>query len=1068
MASEQLDSGPGLQCMTPATSSSGLAPNPILQQPYNPPPRDDWYRLFQPMFDKYFNPSTITVSPAQIAAVPRADDLADLPVSTSINQDALSTSIPSSQEQEHSLIISQGVEESLKTPHFHDDPLHESLHEDSTSQGSSSNMRPIHAPFVSLGRWTKDHPVANEFKQEEGINFEESFAPVARIEAIHIFIANAANKNMMIFQMDVKTTFLNEELKEEVNISQPEEFVDQNDPSHVYKLKKALYGLKQAPHAWYDMLSSFLISQHFSKGAVDPTLFIQKARNDLLLMSMMGKMSFFLGLQFSQSPRGIFLNQSKYAYEVIKKYGMLTSDSVDTPMVEKNKLDKDLQGTPIDATLYHGMIGSLVYLTSSRPDLIYAVCLCTRYQAKPIEKHLNADTRRSTSGSAQFLGDKLVSWSSKKQKSTAISNSSVLRQQKCICSILQQRSTLKSQAHRCTLPINKRVGGEWNCGTLLCSNGIPTGRHLYKTLAKRKIQFLDREARYEKHVSRNAKTSDRGRGKVKNGQKEEILEIFRDIFQICPRFHGQEFNELPTDKDIVSFFKKLGHTGKIKSIIDVVMDQMHQPWRTFATIINRSLSGKTTGLDKIRLSRAQILWGMYYKKNVDYVELLWEDFTYQIDNRGFKMQEKMYYPRFTKVIIYYFLAKDKIIFKRNKIGMNDSYFSYDCQPQFSLNYESKPGYIENYNSDPYDSSSFPQQELYCKDCGQEEKQIEEEQTANARYWNIPACCDDDDDYNSAITPNEPVDSLSMGDDHLNTILAMESDEFIKSCVENLVPNPSKSEGESECDMPAREEFTTFSNILFNADYEFDSSDDQSCSDEDVPEKFFLNPLFEEEIIPNKIDQHHDNAESTHDSSLIISSKINSLLDEFVGELTLLKSIPPGIDKTDCDPEDEIRSTKRLLYDNSSPRPPKEFVSKNSNANIESFSPSSILIEDSDFRMEEIDLSFNQDDPMPPGIKEDDDESKRDILILEEFPSNYSLSLTVNESFYFDIPLFSRPHAKPPDGNTRILNIKMMGDNSEQKVPIPGLTITRVSNQENLLITYLIGASKIFNFLLNAR
>nr|GEZ45044.1 hypothetical protein [Tanacetum cinerariifolium] len=219
-----------------------------------------------------------------------------------------------------------------------------------------------------------------------------------------------------------------------------------------------------------------------------------------------------------------------------------------------------------------------------------------------------------------------------------------------------------------------------------------------------------------------------------------------------------------------------------------------------------------------------------------------------------------------------------------------------------------------------------------------------EQAANARYWKIPACCDDDDD-DSAITPNEPVDSLSMGDEHLNTISATESDEFIKSCVENLVPNPSESEGESECDMPAREEFTTFSNILINADYEFDSSDDQSCSDEDVPEKFFSNPLFEAEIIPIKINQHHDNTESTHDSSLIISSKIDSLLDEFAGELTLLKAIPSGIDKTNCHPEKDIRLTKRLLYDNSSPRPPKEFVSENSNADIESFSPSPIPNED---------------------------------------------------------------------------------------------------------------------------
>nr|GFC19124.1 hypothetical protein [Tanacetum cinerariifolium] len=209
---------------------------------------------------------------------------------------------------------------------------------------------------------------------------------------------------------------------------------------------------------------------------------------------------------------------------------------------------------------------------------------------------------------------------------------------------------------------------------------------------------------------------------------------------------------------------------------------------------------------------------------------------------------------------------------------------------------------------------------------------------------ILACSDDDDDYNFAITPNEPVDSLSMGDKHLDTVSATESDEFIKSCVENLVPNPSEFEGENGCDVPAC--FTTFSNVLFNVDYEFDSSDDQSLYYEDVPEKIFSNPLFEEDIIPIKIDQHHDNAESTHDSSLIISSKIDSLLYEFVGELTLLKSILPGIDETDC----------------------------------ESFSPSPIPVKDMDSFMKQIDLSFNLDDPVPPGIEDDDYDSKRDILI----------------------------------------------------------------------------------------
>ncbi|GKB72455.1 retrovirus-related pol polyprotein from transposon TNT 1-94 [Tanacetum coccineum] len=169
--------------------------------------------------------------------------------------------------------------------------------------------------------------VARGYRQEEGINFEESFALVARLDAIRIFLAYAAHMNMIVYQMDVKTTFLNGILREEVYVSQPDGFVDQDNPNHVYKLKKALYGLKQAPRAWYDLLSKFLLSQEFSKGTVDPTLFIRRQGKDILLIS--------------QSPRGIFLNQSKYALESLKKYSMESSDTVDTPMVEKSKLDEN-------------------------------------------------------------------------------------------------------------------------------------------------------------------------------------------------------------------------------------------------------------------------------------------------------------------------------------------------------------------------------------------------------------------------------------------------------------------------------------------------------------------------------------------------------------------------------------------------------------------------------------------------------------------------------------------------------------------------------------------------------
>nr|GEX86469.1 hypothetical protein [Tanacetum cinerariifolium] len=269
-----------------------------------------------------------------------------------------------------------------------------------------------------------------------------------------------------------------------------------------------------------------------------------------------------------------------------------------------------------------------------------------------------------------------------------------------------------------------------------------------------------------------------------------------------------------------------------------------------------------------------------------------------------------------------------------------------------------------YNSNSFCFDQFLPQQLP----EEEEKQITEEQAAKARYWKIPICYDDDEDYTIAIIPNEPEDSLRMGDEHLDTTPATESDEFIKSSVKNLVPNPSESEGEHECDVPTCDDFTTFSNILFDADYDFSSSDDESFSDEDISKKIYSNPLFDEEIISMKIDPHHFNVESDliesmlNQDSLIISSslKIDYLLDEFTGELILLKSIPPRIDKADYYPKEEIHLDEKLLYDNSSPHPLEEFNSENSNAIIESFSPSSIPVEDSDPFMEEIDLFLASD------------------------------------------------------------------------------------------------------------
>ncbi|GJV59371.1 hypothetical protein Tco_1465471 [Tanacetum coccineum] len=158
----------------------------------------------------------------------------------------------------------------------------------------------------------------------------------------------------------------------------------------------------------------------------------------------------------------------------------------------------------------------------------------------------------------------------------------------------------------------------------------------------------------------------------------DVPEVYMHQFwnSICPRVPDREFDPLPFEEDTVSFLRELGHTRVINSLNDVVVDHMHQPWKTFAALINRSLSGKTSGLDKLRLSKAQILWGMFHQKNVDYVELPWEDFIYQIENKVYKKQEKMYYPRFTKVIIHYFLIQEKTLSWRNTIGMHTSKDDY--------------------------------------------------------------------------------------------------------------------------------------------------------------------------------------------------------------------------------------------------------------------------------------------------------------------------------------------------------------------------------------------------------
>nr|GFA89937.1 retrovirus-related Pol polyprotein from transposon TNT 1-94 [Tanacetum cinerariifolium] len=255
--------------MTPGTISLGLVQKSSSSASYIPPSRNDWDLLFQPMFDELLNPPP------------------------SVDNQAAEVIAPIAKEE---------------------------LNEFERLEVWELVPRPDKVMVITL-KWiykvkldelggilkNKVRLVARGYLQEEGIDFEESFAPVARLEAIRIFLAYAAHKNMVVYQMDVKTAFLNCNLREEVYVSQPDGFVDPDNPNHVYKLKKALYGLKQAPRAWYDMLSSFLLSQDFSNGSVDPTLFIRRNGNDLL----------------------------------------------DTPMVEKSKLDEDKEGKAVDPSHHH-------------------------------------------------------------------------------------------------------------------------------------------------------------------------------------------------------------------------------------------------------------------------------------------------------------------------------------------------------------------------------------------------------------------------------------------------------------------------------------------------------------------------------------------------------------------------------------------------------------------------------------------------------------------------------------------------------------------------------------------
>nr|AAP12940.1 transposon protein, putative, CACTA, En/Spm sub-class [Oryza sativa Japonica Group]ABF96438.1 transposon protein, putative, CACTA, En/Spm sub-class [Oryza sativa Japonica Group] len=359
---------------------------------------------------------------------------------------------------------------------------------------------------------SKARLVAQDFTQVEGLDFGETFAPVARLEAIRILLAFASCFDIKLFQMDVKSAFLNGEIAELVFVEQPPGFEDPKNPNHVYKLSKALYGLKPAPRAWYERLRDFLLPKDFKIGKVDTTLSTKIIDDDFVVcqiyvddiifgstnevfckefgdmmsrefeMSMVGELSFFLGLQIKQLKDGTFVSQTKYIKDLLKRFGLEDAKPIKTPMATNGHLDLDEGGKPVDLKLYHSMIGSLLYLTASRPDIMFSVCMCARFQAAPKKCHLVAVKRilrylkhsstiglwypkgakfkivsysdldyavckvdrKSTSGSCQMLGRSLVSWSSKKQNSVALSTAEAeyVSAGSCCAQLLWMKQTL--------------------------------------------------------------------------------------------------------------------------------------------------------------------------------------------------------------------------------------------------------------------------------------------------------------------------------------------------------------------------------------------------------------------------------------------------------------------------------------------------------------------------------------------------------------------------------------------------------------------------------------------------
>nr|GEZ30450.1 ribonuclease H-like domain-containing protein [Tanacetum cinerariifolium] len=618
---------------------SGLVQKPSSSTPYVPPSRNDWDLPFQPMFDKLLNPSPSVnpQAPEVIALIANAIPLVQAestrsPSSTTVDQDASSPSKSQTTSKTQSSIIPQDVEEDIhdiEVAHMGNDPLFSVPILEVTSVKSSST--------------NKAHLVVRGYRQEEGIDFEESFAPIARLEAIRIFLAYAAHKNMVVYQMDVKTAFLNGNLREEVYVSQP----DRNTALN-------------------------LVTQWI--------------------------------LQWWRNPNWMRIKKGKLLIHHIN-----VARPTEKHVHAVKRIFRYLRGT-VNWGLWY-LKDSSIALTA------FAHAEHAGYQ----------DTRRSTSGSLQFLRERLISWSSKWKKSAAISSTEA--EHIALSGYCAQILWMRSQLTDYGLGFNKiPMYCDNKSAIALCCNNVQHSRSkhieiryyfikeqvkngvikLYfvnteyqladlftKALGRDKIEFLINKLGMRSFTSETLKqlmdeaflvTVDVSeiymqefwvtatihhhsiRFKMDNKKHNVNLESFREMLHICPRLPHQPFVEPPFEEEILAFLHFLGHSGVIRKLTDVNINKLHQPWRSFAAIINKCLTGKSSGYESLQLSQAQILWGLYHTRNVDFAYLMWEDFVYQVEHKDTKKSNEMYYPRFTKVIIHHSMSKDPSIPRRNKFG----------------------------------------------------------------------------------------------------------------------------------------------------------------------------------------------------------------------------------------------------------------------------------------------------------------------------------------------------------------------------------------------------------------